>query len=60
MTQLAHMAEFCLHVLDTNLDFASELYKMFDHPQITASSLSTGDVSYVTTIVALLRSDKCS
>lgn len=60
MTQLAHMAEFCLHVLDTNMDFASELYKLFEHPQIPASSLRTFDVSYVATIVALLRSDKCS
>jgi len=60
MTQLAHMAEFCLHVVDTSLDFASELYKLFEHPRIPASSLRTGDVSYVTTIVALFRSDKCS
>ena len=60
MKEIAHMADFCLHVLDTNLDFASELYKLFEHPQIAASSLRTGDVSYVTTTVALLRNDQCS
>ena len=60
MTEIAHMADFCLHVLDTNLDFASELYKLFEHPQIAASSLRTGDVSYVTTTVALLHNDQCS
>ena len=52
----ASMAVFCLNVLDSNQDFASELYKLFEHPQIAASSLRTGEVSYVTTIVALLRS----
>ena len=57
MKEIAHMAEFCLHVLNKNLDFASELYKLFEHPQIPASSLRTGDVSYVTTIVALMSSD---